>query len=104
MDSKMRKRVKGWPQSVGVGYRGPKVARGLHPSGYVEVLVRTVDDVSRVDPETQAIRIGHTVGARKRVEVLARAEEMGIHVLNPGRVVEAEEELVEEEEGGEEES
>ena len=110
LDSKMRKRVKGWPKSVAVGYRGPKEARGLHPSGYVEVLVRNVDDVSKVDPETQAVRIGHTVGARKRVEILARAGERGIHVLNPKRVEEAEEEFAEEEEeaeeaeGGEEES
>jgi len=102
LDSKMRKRVKGWPKSVAVGYRGPKEARGLHPSGYVEVLVRNVDDVSKVDPETQAVRIGHTVGARKRVEILARAGERGIHVLNPKRVVEVEEEFAEEEEEAEE--
>lgn len=108
LDSKMRRGVKGWPKSVAIGYRGPKEARGLHPSGYVEVLVRNVDDVSGVDSETQVIRIAHTVGARKRVEVLARAEEMGIRVLNPGRVEEAEEgeEKLgeEEEEGGEKES
>jgi large subunit ribosomal protein L32e len=102
LDSKMRKRVKGWPKSVAVGYRGPKEARGLHPSGYVEVLVRNVDDVSKVDPETQAVRIGHTVGARKRVEILARAGERGIHVLNPKRVEEVEEEFAEEEEEAEE--
>ncbi len=111
LDSKMRKRVKGWPKSVAIGYRGPKEARGLHPSGYVEVLVRNVDDVGGVNPETQAVRIARTVGGRKRVEILARAEEMGIRVLNP-RVVEevAEEEFAEEEEeaedaeGSEEES
>ena len=102
LDSKMRKRVKGWPKSVGVGYRGPKVARGLHPSGYVEVLVRNVDEVVGVDPERQAVRIGHTVGARKRVAILARAEELGVRVLNP-RVVEVAEEELAREEGEEEE-
>ena len=102
LDSKMRKRVKGWPKSVAVGYRGPKEARGLHPSGYVEVLVRNVDDISGVDPETQAVRIAHTVGERKKVEILARAGDMGIYVLNPKRVAEAkEEELAEEEEEAE---
>lgn len=98
LDNKVRRKVKGWPKSVGVGYRGPKVARGLHPSGYVEVLVRAVDDVSKVDVKTEAIRIAHTVGGRKRVEILARAGERGVYVLNPGRGEEAvEEELVEEE-------
>jgi len=83
VDSKMRKRVKGWPKSVEIGYRGPRVARKLHPSGYVEVLVRTVDDVSKVDPKTQAIRIAHTVGMKKRAEISVRAGEKGIHILNP---------------------
>lgn len=94
IDSKMRKKVKGWPKSAEVGYRGPKAARHLHPSGYLEVLVRNVDDVNDVNPQTQAIRIAHTVGARKRIEISVRAREKGIHVLNPRE----EERLREEEE------
>jgi len=83
VDSKMRVKAKGWPKSAEVGYRGPKAARYLHPSGYSEVLVRNVDDVEKVNPKTQAIRIAHTVGAKKRVEISARAGEKGIYVLNP---------------------
>ncbi len=86
IDSKMRKKVKGWPRSVNVGYRSPKKLRGLHPSGYMEVLIRTVDDVNEVDPKTQAIRIAHTVGAKKRVEISGRAIEREIHILNPKQV------------------
>lgn len=86
VDSKMRRKKKGWPKSVEVGYRGPKAARGLHPSGYAEVLIRTVDDVEKVDPKTQAIRIAHAVGARKRIEITARARERDIHILNPREV------------------
>lgn len=83
VDSKMRKKKKGWPKSAEIGFRGPKVARGLHPSGYVEVPVRTVDDLGSVDPNTQAIRIAHTVGMRKRAEISLRASERGVHILNP---------------------
>lgn len=83
IDNKMRKRIKGWPKSPRVGYRGPKEARGLHPSGYAEVLVHNVDEVENVDPETQAVRIAHTVSARKRVEITARSQERGINILNP---------------------
>jgi len=90
IDSKMRKKVKGWPTSPTTGYRSPKNVRGLHPSGFVETLVYSVSDLAGVDPELQAIRIAHTVGARKRVEILALAEEKGIHVLNPGAAREAE--------------
>jgi len=97
IDSKMRKKVKGWPRSVEVGYRGPKKTRGLHPSGYAEALVYNVDDVEKVSPKTQVIRIAGAVGARKRVEISARAEERGIHILNPREMKELEEEVGEEE-------
>jgi large subunit ribosomal protein L32e len=103
IDSKMRKKVKGWPRSPGVGYRSPKETRGLHPSGYEEVIVRNVDDVRKVDPKTQAIRIARQVGARKEVEISAIADELKIHVLNPRKALELEEEFEEVEELGEEE-
>jgi large subunit ribosomal protein L32e len=101
IDSKMRKKVKGWPPSPNAGYRSPKKTRGLHPSGYVEVRVQTVEDLNGLDPKTQAIRIARTVGGKKRVEILALADERGIHVLNPRiakELEEFEEEEMEEEE------
>jgi len=91
IDSKMRKKVKGWPVSPTVGYRSPKKTRGLHPSGFVETLVQSVADLGGIDPELQAIRIARTVGGRKRVEIMALAEEKGIHVLNPRTAGEPEE-------------
>jgi len=91
IDSKMRKKVKGWPASPTTGYRSPKKTRGLHPSGFVETRVQSVEDLGGIDPELQAIRIARTVGGRKRVEILALAEEKGIHVLNPRTIREPEE-------------
>jgi large subunit ribosomal protein L32e len=89
IDSKMRKKVKGWPASPTTGYRSPKNTRGLHPSGFVETRVQSVADLGGIDPELQAIRIARTVGGRKRVEIMALAEEKGIHVLNPRLTQEA---------------
>ena len=97
VDSKMRKKVKGWPVSPTVGYRSPKSIRGLHPSGFVEIRVYSVADLGGIDPELQAIRIAHRVGNRKRVEIMALAAEKGIHVLNPRKMREPEE-LMEDEE------
>lgn len=91
IDSKMRKKVKGWPVSPTVGYRSPKKTRGLHPSGFVETMVQSVEDLMGIDPELQAIRIARRVGGRKRVEIIASAEEKGIHVLNPRTSRETEE-------------
>ena len=90
IDSKMRKHVKGWPASPTTGYRSAKNIRGLHPSGFVETRVQTITDLNGLDPELQAIRIARTVGARKRVEIMALAEEKGIHVLNPRATRESE--------------
>jgi large subunit ribosomal protein L32e len=92
----MRLKVKGWPKAVKVGYRRAKSARGLHPSGYREVLIHNPDDIAGIDPETQAIRIAHTVGVRKRILISTMAREREIHVLNP-LVRKLEEEQIEEE-------
>ncbi|MBN2335335.1 50S ribosomal protein L32e [Candidatus Bathyarchaeota archaeon] len=105
IDNKMRTEEQGWPKSVKIGYRGPAAVRGLHPSGKEEVTVWNPADVEKVDAETQAARIGGTVGGKKREAIKEKAEELNVHILNPG-VVETEdefEELVDEEEEEEEE-
>ena len=88
LDNKMRRKIKGWPPAVSTGYKGPKIARGLHPSGYREVLVHNVNELSAVDSATQAVRIAHTVGKKKRAQIIAAAEEHNVVVLNIGEVKE----------------
>jgi len=68
-----------------IGYGSPAAVRGLHPSGYMDVLISTIVDLELVDPSYEAIRIAATVGARKKAIILAKAEELGIRVLNSGR-------------------
>lgn len=86
LDNKIRKSFKGYPRRVKVGYRGPVKARGYHPSGHVDVLVHNVSQLEELIPEKDAIRIGRQVGARKRAEILKRATELGLRVLNPTRL------------------
>ncbi|ACB40183.1 50S ribosomal protein L32e [Pyrobaculum neutrophilum] len=88
IDNKIRRKWKGWPKPVEVGYRKPAAVRGLHPSGFVEVLVHSPDQLAGLDPKTHAVRIGGTVGLRKRLEIVKKARELGFYVLNPGRRVE----------------
>lgn len=101
LDNKMRRKIKGWPPTVNVGYRGPKAARGLHPSGYGEVLVHNVEELKSVNPKTQAVRIAHTVGKRKRAQILIQARKKKITILNLGEAKTKEEaekeEMLEEE-------
>ena len=94
-DSKMRLQVKGWPPLVKVGYRTPRKYRDLHPSGYREVLVYRPEDLEGLDPEVHAIRIAGSVGMRKRLMIVERAKELGLKILNPPMIAEAEEEVVE---------
>jgi large subunit ribosomal protein L32e len=86
IDNKMRKQVSGVPALVKIGYRGPRAARGLHPSGYTDNLVFNVNDVTKLDPKKDAARLGHTVGTRKRKQIIAKATSMGIKLLNAGKL------------------
>ncbi|QLD90934.1 50S ribosomal protein L32e [Natronomonas salina] len=90
--SKQRRGIKGKGPKVEAGYRTPKAVRGKHPSGFEEVRVENVDDLEGVDGDAEAVRIGSTVGARKRERIEEVAEEEDIRVLNPTYVeVEVEE-------------
>jgi large subunit ribosomal protein L32e len=105
LDNKVRRKIKGWPPGVSVGYKGPKVARGLHPSGYRDVLVHNAKEISNVNPESEAARIAHTVGKKKRAQIIAVAKERNIVILNftpVKELVEAEEEEEQTEEAEEE--
>jgi len=92
LDNKVRMYIKGWPPPVSSGYGGPRVSRGLHPSGYEEILVYNVEQINKVTSNTQALRIAHTVGKRKRTKILAEARKKKIVVLNMRQAGEAVEE------------
>jgi large subunit ribosomal protein L32e len=91
LDNKVRKSIKGWPRRVKVGYRGPVGVRNYHPSGHPEVLVHNTDELSKVVPGKEVVRIGGAVGARKRAAILKRAGELGLKIVNPQglRVIES---------------
>ena len=81
-DSSMRKNRKYRSPMARVGYGKVAAARGLHPSGFDEVLVHKADHLDGLDPEKQAVRIGSSVGNRKRSRIHDRADELGLRVLN----------------------
>jgi large subunit ribosomal protein L32e len=85
-NSKRRKNIKGKGAEVGIGYGKPAEARGLHPSGFEEVLIHCPEDLDDVDPDTQAVRIGSSVGGRKRERIEERALDEEVRVLNPTHV------------------
>jgi large subunit ribosomal protein L32e len=68
------------------GFGSPIAVRGMHPSGFFEVLISTVRELEGIDPKTHAIRIGATVGERTRPDLQEKALAAGFKVLNPRRV------------------
>ena len=87
MDNKQRRNYKYRGSLVRIGHGKVAAARFLHPSGFREVMVHNLADLEAVDPETEAARVGATVGARKREHIYARADELGVRVLNRRRDV-----------------
>lgn len=85
MDNKQRRNYKYRGSLVRIGHGKVKAASGLHPSGFQEVMVHNSSDLDNMDAETQAARVGSTVGGRKREVIHSRADELGIRVLNRRR-------------------
>ncbi len=83
VDNHQRKqKSRGRPGLVKVGFRGPKVSRGLHPSGYTDNLIFNLNDLEKFDPKADGLRIGHSVGAKKRKEIMVKAIEKKFKVFN----------------------
>jgi len=83
IQSKIRIRRKGKIRMPSVGWGAPKTSRGLHPSGFKEIVVYSIKDLERVNPEKEAVKISHRVGKKKREEIVKKANELKIKVLNP---------------------
>ena len=82
IDNHQRKQKKGWPRIVRAGFGGPKIARGLHPSGYTDNLVHNLKDLEELDPKTDGIRFAHGLGRKKRLAIIAKAKERSFKIFN----------------------
>jgi large subunit ribosomal protein L32e len=90
LQSKQRRHYGYRTQIVSIGFRSPTAVRGLVPSGFRPIVVRTPDDLEHLDVRTEAAIIARTVGTRRRLTLEETARKLGVHVLNP--IVKAEEE------------
>ncbi|MCG7851896.1 MAG: 50S ribosomal protein L32e [Methanosarcinaceae archaeon] len=77
---RLQKRAKGRHPKPGFG--GPNAVRGLHPSGFEEVLVFNPADLEGLNAEIQGIRVAASVGNRKREAIQTKALELGLKVFN----------------------
>lgn len=82
IDNHQRKQKKGWPSLVKIGYGGPNITKGLHPSGYSDNLIYNIRDLEKLNPKKDGIRLGHSVGKKKRLEIVTKAKEMNFKIFN----------------------
>jgi len=82
-----RLKKKGQIAMPNIGYGTPRATRGLHPSGLRDVLIFTPSELAALDKAKDAVRIGSSVGTRKRIVIVTEAKKLGLRVLNPGKAV-----------------
>ena len=65
-------------------YSSPKKVKGLHASGYKDILIRNLAELGKINKETEVARISGTVGTRKRILIIDEAKKLKVRILNPG--------------------
>jgi ribosomal protein L32E len=68
-----------------IGFRSNKKTRYMMPSGHKAFLVSNTQDVELLlmHNRTYAAEIAHNVSSRKRIDIIARAKQLGVKVTNP---------------------
>ncbi len=80
-DNKMRMKRSGKQPLVSVGYRGPKEIRGTHASGLKEVMISNPNQIKGL--ENVIVRIGASVGNKKKIEIVKNAVNSNLKIANP---------------------
>ncbi|NCO11528.1 50S ribosomal protein L32e [Candidatus Pacearchaeota archaeon CG_4_9_14_0_2_um_filter_39_13] len=81
-DNKIREKRKGYPKAPSTGYKRPRKEAGKI-NGKMPVRVENIKELERVGKDS--IVIIARVGAKKKIELLKRAEELKLPILNIGR-------------------
>ena len=81
-DNKIRLKMRGYPSSPSIGYKSPKKEIGKI-KGKIPVLVHNIKDLEKVNKDN--IVILAKIGAKKKLDLIKKAEEMKLTILNIAR-------------------
>ena len=79
MHSKMRLKLRSLRRSPSIGFSSPKTVRHLTREGYKMILVSNVAQLAAI---TEPFTIARTVGLKKKLEIVKKAREKKLTVLN----------------------
>lgn len=84
IDGGVRRRFRGMISMPKIGYRTNKKTRYMMPSGHKSFLVNNVKDLDLLlmHNRTYAAEIASAVSSRKRIDIIARAKQLGVKVTN----------------------
>lgn len=81
LQSKMRHNFKGYSRTVSSGWRSPVEVRGLDNKGHDAIIVFNILELDKLS-KGSAIIIAGTVGNKKRLAIVEKAEKLGFIVTN----------------------
>mmetsp|Transcript_115744 Transcript_115744/g.321822 ORF Transcript_115744/g.321822 Transcript_115744/m.321822 type:complete len:134 (+) Transcript_115744:92-493(+) len=93
IDGRVRRRFKGSTLMPNIGYGSDKRTRFRLRSGFYKFLVRSPADLEMLlmHNEKYAVEIAHNIGAKKRKEIVERADQLRLTVTNRNGRLRAEE-------------
>lgn len=79
--NKMRLGMKGYARARSTGYGSPLAVRGLSPEGLTKSVVATKQAIDMLDNKKDGIIFSRTLGAKKKIDLVAYAQEKGFTIL-----------------------
>jgi len=82
-DNKMRLQMKGYPDSPSIGWRKSGSISGKI-DGLTPKVVNNLKELQSINNKTYSVILSSKVGAKKKIDLIKKAEEMKIKIINLG--------------------